>query len=56
MLEGILIDQVVKPGFDLTGHFGRSAAAGAVQEATGAFTSKALHPFSKGGVGKMKGA
>ena len=38
----------------LAGHVGGSAATRAVQEAAGAFMSKALHPFSQGGVGKMK--
>jgi hypothetical protein len=56
MLEGVLIDQAVEMGFDRAGHFSRSAAAGALQEAAGTFTSKALHPFSQGGVGKMEGA
>ena len=55
MLEGVLIDQSVELGFDLAGHFGGSAATGAVQEAAGAFLSKALHPFSQGGVGEMEG-
>ena len=55
MLEGVLIDELVELGFDLSGHFGRSTAAGPVREAAGAFLSKALDPFSEGGVGEMKG-
>ena len=54
MLERVLIDQLVELGFDLAGHVGRSAATGAVEEAAGAFLSKALNPFSQGGVGKME--
>jgi hypothetical protein len=46
MFEGVLIDETVQLGFQLAGHFGRSSATGAVQEAAGAFASKALHPFS----------
>ena len=55
MLEGVLSDKLVELGFDLAGHFGRSAATRAVKEAAGAFTSKALYPFSQGGVGEMEG-
>ena len=55
MLEGVLIDQVIELGFDLAGHFARSATTRAIQEAAGAFTSKALYPFSQGGVGEMEG-
>ena len=55
MLEGVLIDESVELGFDLAGHFGWSAATGAVQEAAGAFASKALDPFSQGGVGEVEG-
>ena len=54
MLEGVLIDETVKLGFQLAGHFERSSATGAVQEAAGAFASKALHPFAQGGVGEME--
>ena len=46
MLERVLIDEIVELGFDLVGHLSRSAAAGTVEEAAGAFSSKALHPFS----------
>ena len=56
MLERVLIDEIVELGFDLVGHLSRSAAAGTVEEAAGAFSSKALHPFSQGGVGEMEGA
>ena len=49
------IDQVIELGFDLAGHVGGSAATGAVQEAAGAFLSKALDPFSQGGVGELEG-
>ena len=55
MLERVLIDKLVELGFDRAGHGGRSAATGAVEEAAGAFLSKALHPFSQGGVGEMEG-
>ena len=55
MLEGVLIDETVQLGFQFTGHFERSPATGAVQEAAGAFASKTLHPFSQGGVGEMEG-
>src|SRR5262245_43715675 len=55
MLEGVLIDESVELGFDRAGHFGWSAATGAVQEAAGAFASKALDPFSQGGVGEVDG-
>jgi hypothetical protein len=54
MCEGVLIDETVKLGFQRAGHFDRSSATGAVQEAAGAFASKALHPFSQGGVGEME--
>ena len=54
MCEGVLIDETVQLSFQLTGHFERSSATGAVQEAVGAFASKALHPFSQGGVGEME--
>src|SRR5215831_6939071 len=54
MCEGVLIDETVKLGFQLAGHFERSSATGAVQEAAGAFASKALHPFAQGGVGEME--
>ena len=54
MFEGVLIDETVKRGCQLTGHFERSSATGALQEAAGAFASKALHPFSQGGVGEME--
>ena len=55
MLEGVLIDELVELGFDLAGHFGGSAATGAVQKAAGTFLSKAFHPCSQGGVGQMEG-
>jgi hypothetical protein len=55
MLEGVWIDKLVELGFDLAGHVGRSAATGAVEETAGAFLSKALYPFSQGGVGETKG-
>ena len=35
MLKGVLIDEVVELGFDLAGHFSRSAATGAVKKAAG---------------------
>ena len=55
MLKWVLIDEVVEPGFDLADHFSRSAATGAVKKAAGAFLSKALYPFSQGGVGELEG-
>src|SRR5215510_3182124 len=55
MLKGVLIDETVQLGCHLAGHFGWSAATGAVQEAARAFASKALHPFAQGGVGEMEG-
>ena len=54
MLEGVLVDSAVELGFDFAGHFGRSAAAGAVEEAAGAFMSKALHPFCRAELVKWK--
>ena len=54
MREGGLIDETVQLGGQLAGHFERSSATGAVQEAAGAFASKALHPFAQGGVGEME--
>jgi hypothetical protein len=55
MLERVLIDQALELVLKLTGHVGRSAATRAVQEAAGAFLSKALHPLSQSGVGEMEG-
>src|SRR5688500_13748965 len=55
MLERVLIDESVELDFDLASHVGGSAATGAVEEAAGAFLSKAFHPFSQGGVGEMEG-
>ncbi len=50
MLERVLINELVELGFDLCGHFSGSATSGTVQEAAGAFLSKALDPFSEGRV------
>ncbi len=55
MLKGVLIDQLVELGCDLTCHFGWSAAAGAVKKAAGTFLSKALYPFSECRVGELEG-
>ena len=54
MLKGVLIDELVELALKRTGHVGGPTTTGAVQEAAGAFASKALYPFSQGGVGKMK--
>jgi hypothetical protein len=54
MLERVLIDELVELALKRASHFGGSATTGAVQEAAGAFASKALYPFSQGGVSKMK--
>ncbi|HZM22844.1 MAG TPA: hypothetical protein VFC02_13935 [Anaerolineales bacterium] len=54
VLERVLINEVVELGFDLAGHFERSAATRSVQEAIGTFLSEALDPFSQGGVGELE--
>jgi hypothetical protein len=52
VLQGVVIDEAMEVRFPLTGHFGRSPRAGAVDEALRALVGKAMDPLAQSGIGK----
>ena len=52
VLQGVLIDEAIEVLFQLTGDFGRSTRARAVDEALRALVGKAMDPLAQRGIGK----
>jgi hypothetical protein len=54
VLQGGLIDEAVEVLFEGARHFARAPRTRTLHETCHALVSKALHPFSSGGVGKVE--
>jgi hypothetical protein len=54
MLQRVLLDQAIEVLFQLTGDFGWSPGARAVDQALGALVGKAMDPFSQSGIGERE--
>ena len=54
MLQGVLIEEAVELLFQLTGDFGGTSGARAIEEPPDALRGKAMHPFPQGRIRKLE--
>jgi hypothetical protein len=53
--QGVLFEKTMDTGFDFIGDGARSSWPRSIDKSLSAFSSKALDPFSEGGIGEIEG-